>query len=229
MTFEEKLLRDRILGLGENPDDPEVMARYKKEFDQESEEEENDDVNKVCDSQQIHSMFVSLYQTMQALDPMIVKPAQYQNITLGGLLVKQTVAFCLNLVGADGVLTNEEAEFLNEVLENNYSSAEYAQIYREYDQQSFLQGNAALRNFFVPQVYYAALVADNGLYQGEEICRAAVLKFFLELGKAIVSVDGQVTEEEAKALQMFGSALKTINDENTKGYLFVGNSGGVRI
>ena len=88
MTFEEKLLRDRILGLGENPDDPEVMARYKKEFDQESEEEENDDVYKVCDSQQIHSMFVSLYQT----------------ITLGDLLVNQTVAFCLNLVGADGVL-----------------------------------------------------------------------------------------------------------------------------
>lgn len=32
MTFEERVLRDRALANGENPDDPEVNARIQKEL-----------------------------------------------------------------------------------------------------------------------------------------------------------------------------------------------------
>ena len=40
MTFEERVLRDRALANGENPDDPEVNARIQKELAEQQEEPE---------------------------------------------------------------------------------------------------------------------------------------------------------------------------------------------
>lgn len=224
-SFKERCVRSAALAQGENPDDPEVMARYTAEW--EAEHPEEDVEEEICTPQQLSVMFKKLCVVMNQLEGRIVKPKRYGNMTLEDLLANQAINFALDLAAADGVLAKTEADVLNEIFGFDYTSADYAEIWKQRDESCFMKG--VMRNYFVPSAYYVAVAADNGMYGGKEVCTVAVLKFFAELAKLMIAVDGEIDEEEAKSLSVFLAALQTMEQNGSNGFVFVQNTDDVRL
>ena len=81
MTFEERVLRDRALANGENPDDPEVNARIQKELAEQQEEPEE----KLLTPSELNSLYSELICIFENLEKRITKPSQYSNVSLVNL------------------------------------------------------------------------------------------------------------------------------------------------
>ena len=152
MTFEERVLRDRALANGENPDDPEVNARIQKELAEQQQE-------------------------------------------------------------------SEEASALNTIFDINYTVQEYVEIYKERDKNTLL--DVQLRTAFVPQAYYVAVAADRAMFGGKDFFTVKVMKFFMELIKTVVVVDGQLDESEGFAIKMFSLAFQNTKPGDSNGFVFV--------
>lgn len=219
MTFEERLLHDRILGQGEDPNDPVVWAKYKKEYDEEQAEKDDSSVCAICTNKQLHDIFITILDLFYKSEKFIQKPSHLADLTFDQIISRQAITFTMNLVAADGILSAAEANLLNEVFEMNYTPAEYAQFYREQDEKATFHG--ALKNFFVPTIVRAATALDNAVFNGEEKARALVLKFYSELGKAAISIDGEIDEEEAKSLNAFVTSLQMDDLTDTGGFIIV--------
>lgn len=181
----------------------------------------------VCSAEHLNSMFRKVCLVLQQLEERMLKPERYGKMKLEEMFANQAINFALDLAAADGVMAQKEAGFINQIFGLEYTSAEYARFWKDYDDRAVHKG--AVRNYFVPAVYYAAVAADNGMYEGQEVCRHAVLKFFVELAKAIVAVDGKIDPQEQESLESFVFALETSAKDGAKGFLFIKDDGDIQL
>lgn len=52
-----------------------------------------------------------------------------------------------------------------------------------------------MRTAFVPQAYYVAVEADRAMFGGKDFFTVKVMKFFMELIKTVVVVDGSLLKD----------------------------------
>lgn len=215
MTFEERVLRDSALANGENPDDPEVNARIQKELAEQQEEPEE----KLLTPSELNSLYSELICIFENLEKRITKPAQYSNVSLVDLFFIQATNLCLDLIAVDGYIQPKEASALNIIFDINYTVQEYVEIYKERDKNTLL--DVQLRTAFVPQAYYVAVAADRAMFGGKDFFTVKVMKFFMELIKTVVVVDGQLDESEGFAIKMFSLAFQNTKPGDSNGFVFV--------
>ena len=215
MTFEERVLRDSALANGENPDDPEVNARIQKELAEQQEEPEE----KLLTPSELNSLYSELICIFENLEKRITKPAQYSNVSLVDLFFIQATNLCLDLIAVDGYIQPKEASALNTIFDINYTVQEYVEIYKERDKNTLL--DVQLRTAFVPQAYYVAVAADRAMFGGKDFFTVKVMKFFMELIKTVVVVDGQLDESEGCAIKMFSLAFQNTKPGDSNGFVFV--------
>lgn len=215
MTFEERVLRDRALANGENPDDPEVNARIQRELAANQEEPED----KILTPSELNALYNELVGIFTNLENHIVKPQEYSNMSLVDLFFNQATNLCLDLIAVDGYIQPEEALALNTIFDLECSVQDYVEIFQQRDKSCFM--NVELRTAFVPQAYYIAVAADRAMFGGKDFFTVKVMKFFLELIKTVVTIDGQLDAAENSAINLFTLTIKNIKPGNTNGFVFV--------
>lgn len=215
MTFEEKVLRDRALANGENPDDPEVNARIKRELAESQEEPEES----ILSPNEVNALYNEVVAILTNLEGHIVKPEMYGNMSLLEMFANQATNLSLDLIAVDGYIQPEEAMALNAIFDLDFTVQDYVEFYQQRDKETLL--DVKFRMVFVPQAYYVAVAADRALFGGRDYFTVKVMRFFLELIKTVTTIDGQFDSTENSAINLFSLAFKKVTPGDAQGYVYV--------
>ena len=119
--------------------------------------------------------------------------------------------YIMYLSVSDGKLAKEEISFMNEVFRASYDTKRYKEIIHQYGlgEESF--------EIRVPYFVKVILEYDDQMMDKEENYQSPlrlIQDFMYRLGKAFISCDGEVTEEEKENLKYYISHLGEYYDKN---------------